>query len=108
MLPVGVHEYEDLAASRPGTALDGRAVAHPIGTRPHPGTVRRGHGGRVISGAVVHDDQLGVGLGFAQPDRKSTRHNSSHSWAARMPSSARNQKTVLYTRHLRTKEHINT
>src|SRR3546814_3812559 len=26
MLPVGVHEYEDLAASRPGTSLDGRAV----------------------------------------------------------------------------------
>src|SRR3546814_6633720 len=49
---------------------------------------------------VVRHVQRMAGLGHGQEDRKSTRLNSSHSCASRMPSYACKNKTQQHTNHI--------
>ena len=55
-----------VAPRDPRPPLDGRAISHRVGGRQHAGPQARCDPGRVIRGAIVDHDDLGIRIGGAQ------------------------------------------
>ena len=63
VLPVAIHERDDVAGGRARAGLDRGAVAETLGMPDDRGARRFRNARGIVGRAVVNDDDLGIGIG---------------------------------------------